>query len=104
MSANQRFLAGLRMLRPDVEATTQIAPAPLSCAYPGTIPGTLRHQDHRFEWTRAQFRAWAEGVAARHGYAVTLQGIGPADPELGAPTQMAVFGRAPAVAPAEGAP
>src|SRR5207249_6028686 len=42
--------------------------------------GTLRHQDHRFEWTRAQLRAWAEGVAARHGYAVTLRGIGPADP------------------------
>ena len=23
-------------------------------------PGTLRHRDHRFEWTRAEFRAWAE--------------------------------------------
>ena len=25
----------------------------------------LRHPDHRFEWTRAQFAAWAEAVAGR---------------------------------------
>ena len=23
-------------------------------------PGAMRHRDHRFEWTRAEFRAWAE--------------------------------------------
>ncbi len=55
--------------------------------------GTLRHRDHRFEWTRAEFQAWASGVAARHGYSVELAGIGPVDPERGAPTQMAVFRR-----------
>ena len=53
----------------------------------------LRHNDHRFEWTRAEFRAWAEGVAGRHGYSVRFQAIGPADEALGAPTQMAVFRR-----------
>ena len=26
-------------------------------------PGAMRHPDHRFEWTRAQFRAWAGAVA-----------------------------------------
>ena len=26
-------------------------------------PGALRHRDHRFEWTRAEFRAWAGRVA-----------------------------------------
>ena len=26
-------------------------------------PGALRHRDHRFEWTRAQFRDWAGRVA-----------------------------------------
>ena len=26
-------------------------------------PGATRHPDHRFEWTRAQFRAWAGRVA-----------------------------------------
>ena len=31
-----------------------------------TLPaGQLRHRDHRFEWTRAEFRAWADGVAER---------------------------------------
>ena len=29
----------------------------------------LRHPDHRFEWTRQEFRDWAEGVAGRYGYA-----------------------------------
>jgi 3' terminal RNA ribose 2'-O-methyltransferase Hen1 len=55
--------------------------------------GRLRHGDHRFEWTRAEFAEWADGVAARHGYAVVRSGIGPEDEALGAPTQMAVFSR-----------
>jgi 3' terminal RNA ribose 2'-O-methyltransferase Hen1 len=56
-------------------------------------PGTLRHRDHRFEWTRAQFQAWAGGVCERHGYRVEFLPIGDVDPELGAPTQMGVFSR-----------
>jgi 3' terminal RNA ribose 2'-O-methyltransferase Hen1 len=80
------------------------------CARPGTIilttpnveynavlenlpGGKLRHRDHRFEWTRAEFRAWAEGVAGRHGYAVRLLPVGPEHPEFGPASQMAVFGR-----------
>ncbi|MGH9126925.1 MAG: methyltransferase [Acidimicrobiales bacterium] len=55
--------------------------------------GQLRHRDHRFEWTRAQFRDWSAAVASAHGYQVVRSGIGPADPEVGAPTQMAVFHR-----------
>jgi 3' terminal RNA ribose 2'-O-methyltransferase Hen1 len=59
-----------------------------------TLPaGELRHRDHRFEWSRAEFTDWAGGVAARHGYRVELSGIGPDDPDVGTPTQMAVFGR-----------
>ena len=59
-----------------------------------TLPaGTLRHRDHRFEWTRDEFAAWAEGVATGHGYTVALSGIGPVDTEHGTPTQMAVFHR-----------
>ncbi|MCX3061957.1 3' terminal RNA ribose 2'-O-methyltransferase Hen1 [Streptomyces beihaiensis] len=53
--------------------------------------GHVRHGDHRFEWTRDEFRAWAERVAARHGYGVRFAPIGPDDPEVGPPTQMAVF-------------
>ncbi|MEJ2855109.1 MULTISPECIES: 3' terminal RNA ribose 2'-O-methyltransferase Hen1 [unclassified Saccharothrix] len=57
-----------------------------------TLPaGQLRHSDHRFEWTRAEFREWATGVADRRGYTVSFEPIGPEDPALGAPTQMAAF-------------
>ena len=59
-------------------------------------PGALRHKDHRFEWTRAEFQAWAESVCARQNYELALEGIGEAHPELGHPTQMAVFTRAAA--------
>src|SRR5262249_2724698 len=54
--------------------------------------GKLRHADHRFEWTRDEFRAWAEEVAGRHGYSVRFLAVGPVDDVLGPPTQMAVFG------------
>ncbi|MBY8843610.1 3' terminal RNA ribose 2'-O-methyltransferase Hen1 [Streptomyces sp. SP2-10] len=53
--------------------------------------GHVRHGDHRFEWTREEFRAWAHAVAGRHGYDVEFVPVGPDDPEVGPPTQMAVF-------------
>jgi len=53
----------------------------------------LRHPDHRFEWTRQEFRDWAEGVTRRHGYGVRFLPIGPEDEVLGSPTQMAVIER-----------
>lgn len=57
-----------------------------------TLPaGKLRHRDHRFEWTRREFQEWANGVAARFGYSVKFQPVGPEDPQLGPPTQMGVF-------------
>ncbi|MGV9558512.1 3' terminal RNA ribose 2'-O-methyltransferase Hen1 [Streptomyces sp. NPDC003522] len=57
-----------------------------------TLPaGHVRHGDHRFEWTREEFRAWAGAVAERHGYDVGFTPVGPEDPEVGPPTQMAVF-------------
>jgi 3' terminal RNA ribose 2'-O-methyltransferase Hen1 len=59
--------------------------------FPTLPPGAFRHPDHRFEWTRAQFEAWARGVAEAHGYAVAFHGIGETHETLGAPTQMAVF-------------
>jgi 3' terminal RNA ribose 2'-O-methyltransferase Hen1 len=59
-----------------------------------TLPaGAVRHPDHRFEWTRAEFLAWASGVAGRFGYAVRFLPVGPEHPEHGPPTQMAVFER-----------
>jgi 3' terminal RNA ribose 2'-O-methyltransferase Hen1 len=57
-----------------------------------TLPaGRMRHKDHRFEWTRAQFQTWATAVATRFSYAVRFLPVGPEDPEVGPPTQMAVF-------------
>ncbi|KND32814.1 3' terminal RNA ribose 2'-O-methyltransferase Hen1 [Streptomyces acidiscabies] len=57
-----------------------------------TLPaGHVRHGDHRFEWTREEFRTWAGQVAERHGYDVEFTPIGPDDPEVGPPTQMATF-------------
>ncbi|RST06792.1 3' terminal RNA ribose 2'-O-methyltransferase Hen1 [Streptomyces sp. WAC05374] len=59
-----------------------------------TLPaGHVRHGDHRFEWTREEFRDWARGVGERHGYGVEFVPVGPDDPEVGPPTQMAVFAR-----------
>lgn len=59
----------------------------------GTPEGEFRHPDHRFEWTRAKFRAWARGVAGRNGYRVAFSDIGEPDAELGSSTQMAVLTR-----------
>lgn len=59
----------------------------------GLPGGQRRHADHRFEWTRGELRAWAEAAAARCGYTVEISGIGPDDPEVGPPTQLALFTR-----------
>lgn len=65
--------------------------AEFNVRYETLAAGTFRHADHRFEWTRAEFAAWADGVAARHGYTVRFVPIGAPDAEFGAPTQMAVL-------------
>ncbi|MDR0626648.1 MAG: hypothetical protein LBG11_05220, partial [Bifidobacteriaceae bacterium] len=54
--------------------------------------GQLRHSDHRFEWTREQFQAWARAVAERANRPVEFDGIGTWDQECGQPTQVALFG------------
>ncbi len=56
------------------------------------VPRTrFRRPDHHFEWTRAQFREWADGVVARTGYTVEVSAIAGAHPDLGGASQMAVF-------------
>ena len=64
--------------------------------YPGLGTGTLRHPDHRFEWTREEFARWAGRVADEHGYRVERRGVGDPDPAYGTPTQLALFTRRPA--------
>lgn len=53
--------------------------------------GKFRHKDHRFEWTRAEFQSWANGLCERFGYRARFLPIGDEDPVVGAPSQMAVF-------------
>ncbi|MCB9581538.1 MAG: 3' terminal RNA ribose 2'-O-methyltransferase Hen1 [Polyangiaceae bacterium] len=61
--------------------------------FEGLSPGRLRHQDHRFEWTRAEFREWARRVAEQNGYRVRFSDVGDVDEAVGAPTQLGVFSR-----------
>jgi len=80
------------------------------CARPGTVvvttpnveynvkwetllAGKFRHKDHRFEWTRAEFKSWAEGICLRFPYSVRFLPVGPEAPLVGSPTQMGVFER-----------
>ena len=56
--------------------------------------GKFRHPDHRFEWTRAEFEAWANTTAERFGYTVEFAPIGAFDDTLGTPTQAGLFTRA----------
>jgi 3' terminal RNA ribose 2'-O-methyltransferase Hen1 len=67
--------------------------------FPDLPAGAMRHRDHRFEWTRAEFADWTRRVADAHGYDVRLLGVGTDDVEVGPPTQMAVFTRTAGPAP-----
>jgi 3' terminal RNA ribose 2'-O-methyltransferase Hen1 len=61
--------------------------------FEGLPAGHFRHSDHRFEWSRAEFEAWARRTAERFAYVVRFAAVGPEDDALGPPTQMAVFSR-----------
>jgi len=61
--------------------------------FPTLEPGAPRHRDHRFEWTRAEFRAWADRIAETYTYEVNFLPVGPEHPQDGPPTQLAVFER-----------
>ena len=59
--------------------------------YPTLEKGALRHSDHRFEWTRAEFQAWCEHICKEFNYTVEYRNIGETDEKYGSPTQMGVF-------------
>lgn len=67
--------------------------AEYNARWPSLPAGRFRHRDHRFEWTRAEFERWSRDVAERFGYSVRFTPVGNEDPEVGAPTQLAVFSR-----------
>ena len=55
--------------------------------------GEFRHDDHRFEWTREEFKSWCDQICERFRYRVEISGIGEEHPEFGAPSLMGVFSR-----------
>jgi len=67
--------------------------AEYNALFPALAAGSFRHPDHRFEWSRSEFRGWAASVADLYGYRVEHGGIGEPHPELGPVTQIGVFRR-----------
>ena len=61
--------------------------------YEGLDEDALRHTDHRFEWTRDEFKAWTEHICSAFGYTAEITDIGERDEKAGCPTQMGVFTR-----------
>ncbi|XP_055379747.1 small RNA 2'-O-methyltransferase [Condylostylus longicornis] len=59
------------------------------------FPNGMRHLDHKFEWTRTQFRNWCQNICKRFPkYVVSVFGVGngpPVKKGIGKVSQMAVF-------------
>lgn len=96
LDALTRIVWGIARPRTIVVTTPNVE---YNALFPSLPAGRLRHRDHRFEWTRQEFKAWAEQSAMRFGYRVRFLPVGPVDAELGPPTQLAIFERHEAVAP-----
>jgi len=62
-----------------------------NACWPSLSAGTMRHADHRFEWTREEFRSWCSRIAGEYGYDVEIHPIGEEHAEFGSPTHMGVF-------------
>lgn len=62
--------------------------------FQGLPAGAFRHSDHRFEWSREEFRTWCRRQAEAFGYAVEYAPIGDEHAVTGPPTQLALFSRA----------
>ena len=61
--------------------------------FQGLPAGAFRHADHRFEWTREEFRAWCARQGERFGYSVEYSPVGDEHAVTGPPTQLALFSR-----------
>ena len=77
----------------ELQLNTKVSGSEYNQKFPTLPAGQLRHQDHRFEWSRAEFEGWATGIADRYGYRVRFLPVGDQDPSVGAPSQMGVFVR-----------
>ncbi|WP_309087314.1 3' terminal RNA ribose 2'-O-methyltransferase Hen1 [Domibacillus sp.] len=54
---------------------------------------TLRHTDHRFEWTRPEFEYWCKERNKDQAYELRFDGAGEEHEQHGFPTQICVFTR-----------
>ncbi|XP_062550163.1 uncharacterized protein LOC134214901 [Armigeres subalbatus] len=66
--------------------------------FDGLLDNGFRHDDHKFEWTRAQFTEWCDDIIRRYpDYMVKYFGIGPPPKDhpddIGYVSQLAVFVR-----------
>jgi 3' terminal RNA ribose 2'-O-methyltransferase Hen1 len=90
LPALERTVFGAARPRTVIVTTPNVA---YNVRFEGLPDGKLRHRDHRFEWDQDAFAGWADGVAERNGYRARFLPVGNVDPEVGPPTQMAVFER-----------
>jgi len=51
----------------------------------------MRHSDHRFEWTRNEFREWTKHISEKYNYQVEILPVGDDVENVGSPSQMAIF-------------
>ena len=90
----QRIAAFERVLFEFAVPNTVIVTTPnkeYNAHYEWLAEGNLRHDDHRFEWGREEFKKWTEHICEIYGYTVERSEIGDVDEAFGAPTQMGVF-------------
>ena len=84
------FARGPVRARPPVHGRADDAEPRVQRRFPGLPAGALRHRDHRFEWTPGRAAVLGGRGADAHGYRVRYLPVGPEDPSVGPPTQMAV--------------
>lgn len=89
-----RVIAFERVLFEEAAPKTVILTTPnkeYNAHYEWLTDNSLRHNDHRFEWSREEFKTWTEHICEAYGYTVERSEIGDFDEQYGSPTQMGVF-------------
>ncbi|XP_073847800.1 hen1 methyltransferase isoform X1 [Musca autumnalis] len=65
--------------------------------FDGLLENGFRHHDHKFEWTRDEFKKWAHDICKKYpNYSVAFMGLGKPPSthrKIGYSTQMAIFAR-----------
>jgi 3' terminal RNA ribose 2'-O-methyltransferase Hen1 len=51
----------------------------------------MRHNDHRFEWSREEFKTWCRRIEETYDYNYVIKSLGEEQAGIGAPSQMAIF-------------